>query len=274
MKRNGYSRIACAALFMLALAGSALATPAPNSAHLNLRTFNDCPLSTLTPTNAYPASISILDVMDPACVGFANLHSWSFSEDGGATNSYFVNGSNFHMCADVALDGQGQGEGGLRFSPWWNDPPPVASGPGPVDGRFMINGITGEIACFGGRLPFYSFTANFGITYTMGTTVHMEMTYLSHSLTSADPATIQYQIVVGATTYNSPVLPYDEGNPAEDPPHGLWGCLHDATVGGYFQPHANTGAALACTWSNICFNNLDIVPTQTSTWGRLKTLYR
>ena len=149
MKRNGYSRIACTALFMLALAGAAFATPAPNSAHLDLRIFNDCPLSTLTPTNAYPASISILDVMNPACVGFANLHTWSFSEDGGATNALFVNGSNFHYCADVAMDGQGTGEAGLRFGPWWS---PL------TDGKFMINGTTGEVACFGGRLPFYSFT--------------------------------------------------------------------------------------------------------------------
>jgi len=265
MKRNGYSRIACAALFMLALAGTALATPAPNSAHLDLRVFNDCPLSTLTPTNSYPASISILDVMHPACVGFANLHDWSFSEDGGATASLFKNGSNFHYCADVAMDGQGTGEAGLRFGPWWA---PL------TDGKFMINGTTGEIACFGGRLPFYSFTVNYGVTYTIGMTVHMEITYLAHSLTSADPATIQYQLVIGATTYNSPILPYDQGNPAEDPPHGLWGCLHDAQVGGYFQPHANTGAALGCTWSNICYNSLDVVPTQSSTWGRIKTLYR
>ena len=270
MKRNGYSRIACTALFMLALAGAAFATPAPNAAHLDLRIFNDCPLSTVTPTNLYPGSISILDVMHPACVGFANLHSWSFSEDGGATNTLFVNGSNFHYCADVVIDGQGQGEGGLRFGPWWS---PLA------DGRFMINSEAGhvpagEVACFGGRLPFYSFTANFGVSYVRGTTVHMEITYAAHGLTAADPATIQYQYVDASGTYNSPALPFDEGNPAENPPHGLWGCLHDAMVGGYFQPRANSGAALACTWSNICFENLDVTPTQGSTWGRIKTLYR
>lgn len=265
MKRIGYSSLAYTALMLVAMAGAAFATPVPNSAFIALRTFNDCPLSTLTATNSYPASISILDVMDPACVGFANLHSWSFSEDGGATATLFKNGSNFHFCADVAIDGQGEGEGGLRFAPWWSQF---------VDGRFMINATTGEVACFGGRLPFYSFTGNFGVTYVKGTTVHMEITYLAHSLTSADPATIQYQYVDGSGTHNSPVLPYDSGNLAEDPPHGLWGCLHDAMVGGYFQPRANTGAALACTWSNICFENLDVVPAQSSTWGRLKSLYR
>jgi len=37
-------------------------------------------------------------------------------------------------------DGAGEGEGGLRISPWWAKF---------VDGRFMANATTGEIACFG-----------------------------------------------------------------------------------------------------------------------------
>jgi hypothetical protein len=249
----------------VALVGAAFATPAPNSANLALRIFNDCPLSTLTTVNAYPASISIDDAMHAACVGFANLHSWSYSEDGGATPSLFVNGSNFVACAYFKIEGQGTGEGGLRFGPWWA---PL------VDGRFMANATTGEIACFGGRLPFYSFTGNHGITYVKGTTVFMQITYMANGLSSVSPATIQYRYVDGSGTYDSPVLPYDEGNLGEDPPHGLWGCLHDAMVGGYFQPRANTGASLTATWEEICFTNNDVVPALPSTWGRIKTLYR
>ena len=30
------------------------------------------------PSDNYPASVSITDAMFPGCVGFANLHSWSF----------------------------------------------------------------------------------------------------------------------------------------------------------------------------------------------------
>ena len=265
MKRIGYSTLLCAMFATLALVGTALATPAPNSAALNLRTFNDCPLSTLTPTNSYPGSIVIDDVMHPACVGFANLHGWSFSEDGGATPSLFVNQSNFRMCATFTIDGAGTGEGGLRFGPWWSQL---------VDGRFMANATNGEIACFGGRMPFYSFTVNHGINYVKGTPIYMELTYRSHGLTQADPATIQYRVTYNAITYDSPVLNYDEGNPNENPPHGLWGCLHDAMVGGYFQPRANTGAGLTATWANICYENLDVVPVKGSTWGRMKVLYR
>ncbi len=263
MKRIRYFVVACSA--GLLLAASALASPAPNSAYLALRTFNDCPISTLTTNNSYPALVSIDDAMHAACLGFANLHSWSFSEDGGATPAYFVNHSNFEFCATVTLDGAGRGEGGLRFSPWWAQF---------VDGRFMINATTGEIACFGGRLPFYSFTVAHGITYTKGTPIYMWVRYLSNGLSMANPATIQYSVTYNAVQYDSPVIPYDQGNPGEDPPHGLWGCLHDAVVGGYFQPRANTGASLTATWSNICYTSLDVVPAKESTWGRIKTLYR
>lgn len=265
MKRISYSSLACTVLAMLAIAGAAFATPAPNSAAVATRIFNDCPLSTLTVVNNYPASISIEDAMHPACVGFANLHSWSFSEDGGATPSLFVNNSHFVACATFNISGAGEGEGGLRFGPWWAQL---------TDGRFMANATSGEIACFGGRLPFYSFTVNHGINYVKGTNIFMQMTYMANGLSQASPATMQYRVVYNNTAYDSPVLNYDEGNPNEDPPHGLWGCLHDAMVGGYFQPRANTGASLTATWSEICFTNADVVPTQSSTWGRLKSLYR
>jgi hypothetical protein len=270
MKRIRYSTLVCSALMVAAIAGAAFATPAPNSANINLRTFNDCALSTLTPTNLYPASITIEDIMHPACVGFANLHGWSFSEDGGVTPALFKNNSNFIACAFVKLDGAGNGEAGLRFGPWWAPQ---------VDGRFMIKSVPGdfipdEVACFGGRLPFYSFTGAHGVHYVKGTTVYMQITYLANGLSSGSPATIQYRYIDGTGTYDSPALPYDEGNPTEGVVHGTWGCLHDAMVGGYFQPRANTGVGLTATWSEICYTNTDVVPTLPSTWGRMKTLYR
>lgn len=263
MRRIGYTSLAAVAL-LVGAATFAFATPVPNSAHLETRIFNDCGTSVLVPTNAYPALVSFSDTMNPACVGFANLHIWSFSEDGGANPSLFINNSHYHFSADVTISGNGEGEGGLRLAPWWFR----------GDGRFMINASTGEIACFGGRLPFYSFTAGHGITYVKGTTVKMEITYLANGLSMASPATIQYKYTDNSGSYSSPVINFDEGNPSEDPPHGLWGALHDATVGGYFQPRANTGAELTGSWQNIVFDNLDVVSVEKSSWGRLKTLYR
>lgn len=262
MKRIGYTSLAALAL-LTAAATFALATPMPNSAVIETRIFNDCPTSVIGTTNAYPVSVQITDTMNPACVGFANLHIWSFSENG-TDPSLFINNSHYHFCADVTISGNGEGEGGLRVAPWWFR----------GDGRFMINASTGEVACFGGRLPFYTFTGGQGVNYIKGTTVKMEITYLANGLSSASPATIEYKYTDGSGSYSSGVLAFDQGNPAEDPPHGQWGQLNDATVGGYFQPRANTGADLTATWANICYDNLDVVSTEKSSWGRLKALYR
>jgi hypothetical protein len=121
----------------------------------------------------------------------------------------------------------------------------------------MVNVSTGEITCFGGRLPFYSFTNEHGINYARGATVHLEVVYRPHALSDADPATIQYRLIMSGTTYESPALPFDSGNPAKDPPYGLYGILNDARVGGYFQPRADTGVALTAAWSNIDFSSPD-----------------
>src|SRR5439155_3708748 len=248
MKRIRNTSLACSVILLAILAGAARATPTINGASVETRTFNDCSLSTLTVSNNYPSSISITDVMDPACVGFANLHSFSFSADGGATAADFDNNSNMTYGADFKIEGAGEGEGGLRLSPWYGQY---------VDGRFMANATTGEIACFGGALPFYSFTANHGITYTRGTTIHLELTYRANDLDAMHPANITYRVVYNGNTYDSPVLPFGEQNESECV-HGLWGMLNEGRAGGYFQPRANTGASLTATWSNIVFNPAEI----------------
>ncbi len=262
MKRIGITSLAWSAVFSVVCLGAALATPVPDGATIETRTFNDCPTSTVTTSNSYPASIEITDAMDPLCVGFANLHSWSFSEDGGATAAVFNNNSDFHFSADFTISGAGEGEGGLRISPWYGQY---------VDGRFMANATTGEIACFGGAIPFYSFTVNHGITYTKGTTIHLEATYRARDLFSTDPASIQYRVVYNGNTYDSPELPFGQQNPNECNPNGLWGMLNDGRVGGYFQPRANTGASLTGTWSNITFQNLLPVGTPVANGATIET---
>ena len=151
--------------------------------------------------------------MNPACR--LRESPWlEFSEDGGATASLFRNGSNFHFCADVC----DRWPGGRGRRPALRAVV-VAAHRRQVHDQLRGGHVpAGEVACFGGRLPFYSFTGNFRVSYVKGTTVHMEITYLAHGLTAADPATIQYQYVDASGTYNSPVLPFDMANPAEDPP--------------------------------------------------------
>jgi hypothetical protein len=263
MKRPSYSTVLFAAVLALGLlaSGAAVAldgrdcvppvhTPVANGVVIATRIFNDCPGSTLSFFDGYPGQIWIHD-SDDGCVGWANLHVWSFSEDGGLTPAVFENCSYYLFRATLVLDPggpsvAGAAEAGLRLSPWWSLD---------VDGRFMVRaGVpygNGEIACYGGRLPFYSFTANYGVTYQNDMPAYLEIVYHPHSLTEAEPATIEYHLGYMDNYYTSGPLAFDQGTPSEDPPHGLWGELFPARAGGYFQlPNGNGGAAFDCiaTW--------------------------
>lgn len=247
------TRISVAAAAVLVLLTGALvvtagATPTPTSAVLHTRIFNDCPSSTITTNNNYPASISIEDA-NLDCFGFANLHNWRFSTDG-VNPIQFNNGDSFRFSADLVVDGTGGAEAGLLVAPWWSPD---------VDGRFNVRIPDGEVAVFGGRLPFYSFTASDGVVYAAGNPIHLQITYLANGNSAGSPATVEYQVTYGGATYSSGYLAFDEGNASEDPPHGLWGMLTPAYIGGHFQPRLGNGVAVnsTATWSNIDFQPID-----------------
>ena len=242
-------KVALCLMAGLCLVATTVASPVINGAVINTRVFNDYPNSIVTTNNAYPGQISIQDDgVGPRPPGFANRHNFRLSDSGGAAEAVFLNGDAFSLAADVTVTGSADWiESGLNVSPWWSKE---------VDGTFMLKTSTGEIAVFGGRLPFYSFTASQGLTYTKGTTVREEVIYNPHSLNQADPGTIVYNLTMGGTTYTSGVLQFDEGNPAEDPPYGLWGILNDARVGGYIQIVGNEtgGPAMgAVEFDNIVY---------------------
>lgn len=248
------------------LASAAYATPIPNSAIFHLRVFNDCPISTLNTTNAFPGLINIDDEnpVPPFCAGFANMHTWRFSADGVNPIS-FQNNDGFEYVATMVLNGVG--EGGLSLSPWWSPD---------ADGLFNVRTTDGEIACFGGRMPFFSFTANFGVTYVNNTPIQMGITYIPNGLSSSSPAQVVYNIRYASTNYTSGLLNFDQGNPAEDPPHGQWGALNPWFAGGHVkmfvqtigQPHG-----MNATWSDIQYT-APVVPARVTTWGRIKQIYR
>jgi len=228
----------CATLIGLAAANALGAMW--DSAVINARVFNDDPASTLTTVNTYPTLVRISDTPSGAA-GFANLHNFHLA-DAGVEHS-FANGEAFSFSADLTISGAGAGEAGLQLSPWWAQD---------VDGRLNFRTTDGEIAAFGGRLPFYSFTASQGLTYTKGTTVRVGVVYNPNSLSSSDPATITYNLTMGATTYTSGALAFDMGNPME--PYGLWGHLDNARVGGYLQvftTQSGAGNNLTAEWANI-----------------------
>ncbi len=275
MQRLRYPVFALALLALLATGASAYSiycpgtTPNGNQALIYQRVFNDCPTSVVETSNLYPALIHIRD-HENDCFGFTNRHTWVFSDDGAQPDT-FENCSHYMYCADLRLSGDGGGEGGLMMCPWWAF---NGANPGGTDGQFMCNANTGEIACFGGRMPFYSFTAAYGLHYVKDSTIHLEIEYNAHSLSPGSPATIVYRVVYGGTPYSSGPINYDEGNPAEG--HGSWGELSPTYVGGYVQAYCGHGAAADFTadWSNICYQNTTATPTQHTTWGQLKSLYR
>lgn len=255
------------ALAGLALATAAFATPLPNSAVLHLRVFDDCPISVLNTMNAFPASIVIDDQNQPPqpiCAGFANLHTWRFSTDG-VNAIQFQNGDEFEFSCDLVLDGIG--EGGLSLAPWWSPDP---------DGLFNLRTTDGEIACFGGRLPFFSFTGAFGLVYVNNTPIKVGITYLPRANSAAQPAQVIYTIRYNAMNYTSGLLNFDEGNAAENPPHGVWGALQPWYAGGHMkmfafpagQPHGMRG-----TWSQVQYTSSPTSAAKSS-WGQLKQLYR
>ena len=210
-----------------------------DSAVINARIFNDDAGSTLTTVNTYPGLVRISDT--PTGVGFANLHNFHLA-DGGIEHS-FANGEAFSFSADLTISGAGAGEAGLQLSPWWSQN---------VDGRINFRTTDGEIAAFGGRLPFYSFTASQGVTYTKGDTVRVGLLYWPASLSSGDPATIIYNLTMGGNFYTSGPRAFDEGNPAEG--YGSWGLLNNARVGGHLQvftTQSGPGNNLTAQWENI-----------------------
>jgi hypothetical protein len=229
----------------LVLCGTAIASPAIDSAVIKTRIFNDNPTSLVTTSNSYPSSITIKDDQSGGFQGWANLHNFRLSADGGSTPAEFANGDAFGFAADVTITGTGNAEAGLMVAPWWS-----LDG----DGKFMVNGQSGEIAAFGGRLPFYSFTSGYGLTYTKGDTIQMGVVYRPNSLSALDPATIEYVVTMASTTYSSGQIAFDEGNPAEG--HGSWGMLSPAGVGGYFQPQVWSPSV----WEQATFENMDYVP--------------
>lgn len=264
MKRLGYFAVA-AAVAVLALPPVASATPAVDGFFILPTVFDDCLLSTLTYNLDWPGAAIDIQNDGNGCVGFADLSVWQFSDDAGATGALFTNDSCFRFGATMVISGTSEAEAGINISPWWFD----------GDGRINVRTTDGEIAVFGGRLPFYSFTGNHALSYVKGTPITLEMIYNPNGLTSANPGTIQYVVTYNSIQYASPVFPFDEGNPGEDPPYGLWGILNDAQVGGFFQVLWQQGAgdpdgSARVEYRDIFFEACGPIPVEPATWGSIK----
>ncbi len=235
---------------LMIIVGQVAAAPiaGSESAVIKTRIFNDDPDSTVTFGDSYPASIfiqdAVLDGGNGGTTGFANLHNWRFSEND-FTAALFNNADSYSYSSDLVISGAGNGEAGLSLSPWWSQD---------VDGRLNVRSTDGEIAAFGGRLPFFSFTGSFGINYAKGDTINLGVDYKANGLSLLDPATVEYLVSYNGTDYTSGPLNFDEGNPAEG--FGSWGALDSAQAGGYMQAFIDIGNPsnlLRAEWGSIAY---------------------
>ena len=251
-----------AAVLVFAALGFAVtdasAAPNVNSAVLHLRIWNDDPGSVVTWGNTYsrPPDAGGIWIQDSSLDGggvggWANRHMWRFSENT-ITNAIFSNYDGFEISTDLVLTGPAASEAALEVGPWWW--PDVGGGLTVITNEGEPN-TWSEIAAFGGRMPFYNFTWNHGVTYTKGDTIGLSMVYVP-------PGTVRgfvkYSVTQGGDVYTSGWLGFDMANPAEDPPHGLWGILNDAEVGGIFMPKINVNDPN--NWSHGDFGNITYAP--------------
>jgi hypothetical protein len=198
------------------LAGSAMGqVSAINGMTSMPRIFNDRPGSNLVITNNYPSSFRIAEDT-PGQGGFANWHMGGFSTNGGASPYDFNYNDAFDATTTVTVHtlnpGTVGGEAGFSINLFGR-------------GFFGILPHNGEIAAFGGSLPF--FTSGAG-TWTGQTTFSLRMIHTPGNGNGLPggatiPSTIQYLWNLGSGWVSSPVIAFDNleggipdipGNPA------------------------------------------------------------
>jgi hypothetical protein len=152
-----------------------------NSVVIQERFFNDFPGSTLTTVNNFPTDVSFTE-SNYGAGGFANRHNAVYSADG-STAYGLTQSDGFDISFNVLIDAGSlspRKEGGIRFDSGITG-----------DGLFIV-ASDGEVAAFGGPLPFHSFGAG---AYTAGTTAGMRVIYRPDDDTDAfdgDASTMEY----------------------------------------------------------------------------------
>src|SRR5262249_961485 len=260
-------------------AGVAHATPVITGAKDSLRVFNDCAVTLLTTGGAYPGNLHF-DETQMLCTGGANLHIWNLSPDGGLSSAMFNNKDAFTISATVQLNSKGGPvspgvglEGGLRICPWWDS---VANG------FFNMRLPDGEIACFGGVLPFFTFTGAFGVHYLNNTMARQTIIYVPNCNTKDNPATIEYILDYLGGHFDSGPLPFGNCTPGEEA-HGCYGIMDNARVGGRTQDNFSVGGGDPAAENVTDFFDIAYtinqapdcpVPARNTTWGAMKASYR
>ena len=200
------------------------------------RQFTDDTDATYAAVDAYPTLISLSETNVDGTPGggtFANRDNWEFSNDGGGTSYAFSNDDFFSVSMDVTLavpPNSGvspRKEAGYLLSTLGGQ------------ASFIVNSDAGEIVAFGAPLPFYSFNASNGLSYTPGETITLGIDYFF------DPMDGLRKIVYSANGIMSPALTFSNLE---------LGIIDGSTLGGYLQvPIDTTNSANGgiATFANI-----------------------
>ncbi|HZW08403.1 MAG TPA: hypothetical protein VFF69_00730 [Phycisphaerales bacterium] len=210
-----------------------------DSVQIQERRFNDYSGSTLVTTNNFPSLVRF-DESNFGSGGFANQHVAWFSGDGGASHYDFARTDRFVISLDVTLDvgsTSPRKEAGFRFDTFQ------------AGEAFFFVTSDGEVAAFGGMLPFHSF----GHVYTPGSTASLSLIYTPDDDGDAfdgDASTFEY-VYNGTSSGPLAVSNLENG-------------ILDGTQGGFYvqnQPDDNNPS----DFSVASFANISIaVPTPAS----------
>jgi hypothetical protein len=221
-----------------ALACSALAAIGDiNSVNITPRVFNDRPDSSLVINNAFPSSLTVFEsAFGPG--GYANRHTADFAV--GGTNYQLSNAESFRIQADVYMDigtVSPRKEAGFRF---------VTPNVGEM---FFIFTSDGEVASFGGVLPFSSSNVpGFNLVdYTPGVWSTLDMWY------RADIQRMRFGIDGNYTPWLSFGVPPNPGEP--------FGIPDLSTLGVYVQ---NAPSDPLNDFSDVRFGNFRFIPEPAS----------
>lgn len=230
-----------------------------NGVMFNNRVWNDFPGSTLTPVNTWPTAVGWNEQFAVGEVGnFANKHLAYLSTDGGTSAHQHHVAQGFTLSFTVNISAPNalpRKEGALQIE----NPRPAL---GFTDEGHMLVASDGEVAIFGGAMPFFSSnvpgswgsgsSGSSGGWYTLGQTAQVSFTYYAPG--DVDPTLGAYRI-----TFNDPVTGmHDSGLK-------IWGVESDGTAGFNtgtkiaFQAQ-NTRNPLIADSSDVIYGNVSVVP--------------
>ncbi|MCC6678859.1 MAG: PEP-CTERM sorting domain-containing protein [Phycisphaerales bacterium] len=253
------NRFAIAAFVVVGVAASAFADDisASNGLFVRARVFNDFPTSTLTidgvsqpvPLDYARPGMGTFHINEQFPMGtlgsFANKHMGYLSGDAGASPLNLHIGQSWSLDVDVKISapsGAPRKEGAIQIE----NPRPSL---GFVDEGHILVASDGEVAVFGGAMPF----TGFGNSYTLGQTAHLTFRYFAPG--EMDPTLGAYQLI-----FSDPVLG------VKDSGVKIWGAGEPDGIKGF-----NDGTHLAFVAQNqrnpviddssdFIYSNITIVP--------------